>query len=68
MCCTPDHNFKIKYDTSLAYNIYTLLCAVNFKIMIRQGNSIYKWCETGDWLLCGKVKQGIDGEFIEWFA
>ncbi len=24
-------NFKIKYDTHLAYNIYTLLCAVNFK-------------------------------------
>ena len=26
-------NFKIKYDTSLAYNIYTLLCAVKFNIM-----------------------------------
>ena len=26
-------NFKNKYDTHLAYNIYTLLCAVNFKTM-----------------------------------
>jgi len=26
-------NFKIKYDTSLAYNIYTLLCAVKFRNM-----------------------------------
>ena len=26
-------NFKIKYDTSLAYNIYTVLCAVKFKNM-----------------------------------
>jgi len=24
---------KIKYDTSLAYNIYTLLCGVNFRTM-----------------------------------
>jgi len=35
--------------------------------MIRQGNFIYKWCETGDFIQCGKVKQGIDGEFIVWF-
>lgn len=41
---------------------------VKSKIMIRQGNNIYKWCEPGNWLLCGKVKQGIDSEFIEWFA
>lgn len=33
MCCTPDHKLKIKYNTSLAYNIYTLLCAVNFRTM-----------------------------------
>ena len=26
-------NFKIKYDTSLAYNIYTVLCAVKFRKM-----------------------------------
>ncbi len=26
-------NFKIKYDTSLAYKIYTLLCAVNLVTM-----------------------------------
>lgn len=33
--------------------------------MIRIGNNIYKWCETNDWLLCGSVNIGIDGEFIE---
>jgi len=36
--------------------------------MIRQENIIYKWCETGEWLRCGKVKQGTDGEYIEWFS
>lgn len=29
-------------------------------------DNVYKWCETGDWLLCGIIKQGIDGKFIEW--
>ena len=33
MCCTPNSKLKIKYDTSLAYNIYTVLCAVKFRIM-----------------------------------
>jgi hypothetical protein len=36
--------------------------------MIRIKHEIYKLCETGEWLLCGKVVLGIDGEFIEWFA
>ena len=35
--------------------------------MIQIGNSIYKWCEIGEFLLCGEIKQGIDGEFIQWF-
>ena len=35
--------------------------------MIRIGNYIYKWCETGQYLCCGKVCQGIDGEFIQYF-
>lgn len=34
--------------------------------IIRIGSNIYKWCETGEWLLCGNVKQGVDGEFIQW--
>ena len=36
--------------------------------MIRQGNYIYKWCETGDWLLCGIIQSGIDGKFINWLV
>ena len=28
MCCTPDQKFKIKYNTSLVYNTYTLLAVV----------------------------------------
>lgn len=36
--------------------------------MIRIGNKIYEWCVTGEWLWCGRIRQGIDGEFIEWFA
>lgn len=35
--------------------------------MIRDNNNIYKWCETGDWILCGKIKQSVDGEYIVWF-
>lgn len=34
--------------------------------MIQIGENIYKWCETGDLILCGKVKKGIDGYFIQW--
>lgn len=33
---------------------------------IRIGNEIYRMCEIGDFLLCGKVYLGIDGEFIKW--
>lgn len=36
--------------------------------MVRVGNNIYEWCQTGEWLLCGRVKIGIDGEYIIWFA
>ena len=35
-------------------------------IMIRQGNNIYKWCETGDWLLCGKVIQGTKQSEVDY--
>lgn len=35
--------------------------------MIRLLNNIYRLDETGEWILSGKVKQGIDGEFIEYF-
>lgn len=35
--------------------------------MIRQGNYIYFYCETGDWIRCGKIINGIDGEYIEWY-
>lgn len=35
--------------------------------MIRKGNFIYKLSETGDWLMCGKIKEGIDGYYIHWF-
>ena len=31
------------------------------------GNKVYKWCETGDWLLAGKIIHGIDGDYIEWY-
>lgn len=35
--------------------------------MVRLEDKIYKWCETGEWLLCGKVFESIDGEFIKWY-
>ena len=35
--------------------------------MIRIENKIYQYDETGEWLLCGEVVMGIDGEYIEWF-
>lgn len=28
---------------------------------------IYKLLETGDIIVCGQVKQGIDGAYIQWF-
>jgi len=34
--------------------------------MIQIENKIYCLCETGDWLLCGIIKNGIDCNFIEW--
>jgi len=34
--------------------------------MIREGNYIYNWCETGEWIVCGKVKVGLDGDYIQW--
>jgi len=36
--------------------------------MYRIGNYIYNWCPTGEYLCCGKVRMGIDGEYIEWYA
>lgn len=30
-------------------------------------NSVYKYCETGEWILVGKVVKGIDAYYIEWF-
>ena len=45
-------NFKIKYDTHLAYNIYTVLCAVNIGIMIITLNTRFNF---------GKYK----GELVE---
>jgi len=35
--------------------------------MIQIGNKIYNLCETGDWLICGKIKSGIDGFYIQWY-
>lgn len=35
--------------------------------MIRIGNYIYNE-GIGGWIVCGKVKMGIDGEYIEWYA
>jgi hypothetical protein len=32
--------FQIKYDTSLAYNIYTLLCAVIFTKMTQEKRTV----------------------------
>lgn len=34
--------------------------------MIRVGNKIYWFAETNEWIQCGRVKMGIDGEYIEW--
>lgn len=36
--------------------------------MIRRGNDIYMYCETGEWLLCGKIIRGADGDFIRYFV
>jgi hypothetical protein len=35
---------------------------------VRIGDTIFYLCETGEWLQCGRVKVGIDGEYVEWFA
>ena len=42
MCCTLTTNFQIKYDTSLAYNIYTLLYTVKFNKMKKQFRKTYR--------------------------
>jgi hypothetical protein len=31
------------------------------------GKDVYKWSETDEWLLSGKIVNGIDGFYIEWF-
>jgi len=31
------------------------------------GNDVYKYCETGEWLLSGKLVNGIDGTYIKWY-
>jgi len=36
--------------------------------MYRIGNHMYKWCITGEYLCCGKVYMGIDGEYIKWYV
>ena len=35
---------------------------------VRIGDNIFYLCETGEWLHCGRVSVGIDGEYIVWFA
>jgi hypothetical protein len=35
--------------------------------MVIIDNYVYSFCETGGFILCGKISYGIDGEFIEWF-
>jgi len=34
--------------------------------MIQVGNNIYHLSPMG-WILCGKVKIGSDGPFVEWY-
>ena len=34
--------------------------------MIRIRNKIYWWAETNEWVCCGRVHIGADGEYIEW--
>lgn len=36
--------------------------------MIRIGKHLYNWCMTGDLIICGEIRQGIDGEYIIWYA
>lgn len=35
---------------------------------VRIGDSILCPCGAGEWLECGRVMLGIDGEYIVWFA
>lgn len=51
-----------------------ILCCMplNFKDMDTSGmriirDDVYKKALTGEWLLCGKIRNGIDGHYIEWF-
>lgn len=34
--------------------------------MIRVNDKMFLICETGDWLFCGIVHMGVDGEYVEW--
>jgi hypothetical protein len=36
--------------------------------MIQIGNYIYELCITGDWVRCGKIINGVDTDYIEWFV
>ncbi len=36
--------------------------------MIRIGNNIYWFSEACEWIVCGIVKNGPDGEFIQWYS
>lgn len=35
--------------------------------MVRVGNYIYEQAPTGDWVKTGKVIDGIDGEYIQYY-
>ena len=35
--------------------------------MKRIGNYIYRFSETSEWVCCGKIIMGVDGEFIQYF-
>ena len=36
--------------------------------IIIEGSYVYELCETGDYLCVGKIINGIDGKYIEWYT
>ena len=50
----------------MKFKIRNLNTKIN--IMKQIGKYVYKQAPTGDWLKVGKIVNGIDTDYIEWYA
>ena len=50
----------------MKFKIRNLNTKIN--IMKQIGKYVYKQAPTGDWLKVGKIVNGIDVDYVEWYA